>query len=110
GEYPPGRGVVEATGEPGIGGGGEHGSAMQLLGDLPGQTVRAVVAAEEGHDLCAVLRDGNHRGLGLLVAEGRREQADEDACRANADDRAAVGEEAGYQQLAVFAVEAAMMH
>jgi hypothetical protein len=110
GEHPARRRIVEATGELGVGGGGEHGRTAELSRNFAGETVGAVMAAEEGHDLCAVLRDGDHRGFDLLVAETGREQADEDAGSADADNRATVGEEAGQQQLAVFAVEAAVMH
>jgi hypothetical protein len=52
------------------------------------------MAAEQRHDLGAVLRDGDDRRLVALVGKERREHADQNAGGADADDRAAGGEEA----------------
>ena len=66
----------------------------RCVGDLAGEAIGAVMAAEQRHDVRAVLREGEHGRLGVLVGERGREQADEDAGGADADDGAAVGEEA----------------
>ncbi|HXT20015.1 MAG TPA: hypothetical protein VN923_04615 [Thermoanaerobaculia bacterium] len=65
-----------------------------------------MVAAEQRHHMRAVRREGQHRRLGVLVAESRREQADEDAGSADAEDRAAVGEQSRQQDLGVGGVVA----
>jgi hypothetical protein len=110
GQRPARRRIVEAAAELAVGRGGEHGDATQMIGDLAGKAVGAMMAAEQRDDLRAILRDGDHRRLAALVGERRREQADQDAGGADTDNGAAVGEEAGQQELAVFAVEAAVMH
>ena len=61
--------------------------------DVAGEPVRAVVAAQQGHDATPVLRYGNHRRLGALVREVRGEDADEDAGGADADDGRARAEQ-----------------
>ena len=64
-----------------------------MSGDVAGEAVGAVVTAEQRHDVGAILRDGQHRRLGGLVAQVRCEETDENAGSADADDRAAFGEE-----------------
>ena len=51
------------------------------------------MAAEQRHDARAVLRQREDRRLVALVGEERREDADQDAGGADADDRPAGGEE-----------------
>jgi len=72
------------------------------------KTVGAMVAAEQRDDVGAVLRDREHRRFGGLVAEMGREQADEDAGGANADDRPAFGEEARQHDAGILAIVATM--
>ena len=53
-----------------------------------------MVPAQERHGESAVRRHGDHRRLGVLVAEERRQGADEDAAGAHADDGHAGREQA----------------
>ena len=57
------------------------------------QRVDAAQAAEQRHDGAAVLGDGEHRRLGPLVLQHRRQRADHDAGGAKRDDRHVVGEQ-----------------
>ena len=63
--------------------------------DGAGEPVRAVMAAQQGHDAEPVLRHRDHRRLGALVREVRGEEADEDARGTDADDRRARAEQGG---------------
>ena len=59
--------LVEAVEELAVGRGGDGGRAAEGFGELAGQAVGAVMAAEQRHDRSAVLRDGEHRRLVVLV-------------------------------------------
>ena len=89
----PGRRRVERDAETTVAGGGDRGVAAERRGEFSGEIVGAAMAAEQRDDLRAVLGEGEHRRLVALVGEQRGEDADEDAGGADADDRAAGGEE-----------------
>src|SRR5690606_37707373 len=78
-----------------------------LLGKVAGEVVGAVMAAEQRHDGTAIMGDGEHGRLGMLVAERRGKQADEDAGSADADDRPAFGKEPWQQGLGIMPGRAA---
>ena len=93
---------VEAEGEARVGGCGERRDAAETGCDFASEPVSTVMAAEQRHDMRAVLRDGDHRRLVVLVVEEWREQADQNAGRTDADDRCAFAEAARQQRFGVF--------
>ena len=104
GEHIAGRWFIEADGKARVGRRGEGGAAAEPLRDLAGQPVGAVMPPQERHDLGAILGDRQYWRLTVLVGEVRREQADEDAGGADADDRGAGQEQARQQGLCVLAL------
>ncbi len=66
---------------------------IEGCGDGAGKIVGAMVTAEQRNDRGAILRDGDDGGLGMLVGEQRRQNADQRAGSHHRDDRPAGGEE-----------------
>ncbi len=86
-ETPAGRWVVERETETQFAGRGEGRRHAEQVAQAAGQPVGAPVAAQQRHDRAAVLGDGQHRRLAGLVADQRRQRADQDPGGADADDR-----------------------
>ncbi len=93
GDAPAGRRIVEAETQAQVAGGGDRGNAAGRLGDGAGQTIGAVMTAQQRHGRASILGDGDDRRLAALVGEQRRHGADQDAGGAYADDRRAGGEQ-----------------
>ena len=84
-----GRRIVERQIEAHVACGGDRRQAAERLGDRAGQAVGAAMAAEQRHGDAAVLGDRDHRRLGALVGQQRRQQPDHDARGAQREDRPA---------------------
>ena len=93
GQGPARRWHVEGDAEAVVAGGGNRRRHAQRIGNQAGKRIRAMVTAEQRHHGRAVLGHGDHRRLVRLVAEGRGHRTDQDAAGAQADDRAAFGEQ-----------------
>ena len=77
----------------GVGGGGDHRGRAQSFGDPDGQRVGpAGVAAGQRHREPGGLVDHHHAGIGVLVAQQRRDDAGGGARGQVADDQVALGE------------------
>ncbi len=68
---------------------------VKLVRNLPCQRYRAMMPADEGNDEAPGLRHGNDRCVGAFVLQMRGHRADQDAGRADADDRTAAAEQIG---------------
>ena len=96
-----GPGVVTETGgrpqgfERSVTGGGDNGLGAEEAGHLGGEDVPAVVAAEDGDGIVAGVVDADERGVGVLVAEVGRDQADGGAHRHESDHGVALDEGGG---------------
>ncbi len=88
------RRLVEGDVEADIARRGHAGCAVEDFGELAGEAVRAVMAAEQRHRHRTVLRHGENRRLAPLVGDAGRKRAHQDTGGADADDARTLGEQA----------------
>ncbi|MOA09026.1 hypothetical protein D3C78_1288320 [compost metagenome] len=82
--------VEQASAEAQFAAGGDGCADFKRRSDLPGHDIHPAETAEQWHHGAAVFGHGQHRGFGAFFQQQRRQGADDNACRAQGNDRRAL--------------------